>query len=105
MLAYVIAAKIGWSAIISLIAAGLVQKRYAFPNLHEHSKITVVGFVKSIAVTCEVIIFVLLGNSITKRDGWDWYFILLSVLLCYFARAVSVIILSYFINIFRYEKI
>ena len=105
MLAYVIPAKIGWSSIISLIAAGLVQKRYAFPNLHEHSKIAVVDFVKSIAVTCEVMIFVLLGNSITKRDGWDLNFILLSVLLCYVARAISVLCLSYFLNIFRYEKI
>ena len=76
------------SGLISLIATGLAQRRYAFPNLSPSSATTVVSaktghletysqscmnwfiltenekvsFIKSVGVTCEVLIFVLLGN-------------------------------------------
>merc|ERR1719500_170288 len=93
------------SGLISLIATGLAQRRYAFPNLSPSSATTVVSFIKSVGVTCEVLIFVLLGNSITKRDGWDWQFVLITFLLCHLARAMVVISLSLVLNCFRYNHI
>ena len=31
--------------------------------------------VKTLAMSCEILIFVLLGNSLVKSDGWDYAFI------------------------------
>lgn len=105
MLAYVVSAKLGWSAILALIAAGLLQRRYAFPNLAAESAVTARSLVRSVAVTSEVVVFVLLGNGITQSSGWDWTFIGLTLALCYAARAVSVLLLSTAINFYRYQKI
>ena len=95
--AYVGATKLGWSGIVALISTGLVQSRYTFPNLEENSRVSVVCFIKSVAVTCELLVFILLGNSITKQGGWDWKFILFTVIFCYLARAVVTFLLSRYI--------
>jgi len=39
--AYILAETIHWSGIISLIMCGIMQKRYAFPNISKKSYTTV----------------------------------------------------------------
>ena len=63
------------------------------------------SFTKSVGVTCEVIIFVLLGNSMTKRDGWDWQFVLITLGLIHLARAAVTVTLVTILNSFRYHPI
>lgn len=105
MLSYVISTKSGWSGIIAIITCGLLQVRYALPNLHPDSRTTVVNIVKTIAVTCEILIFVLLGNSFTKGEGWDWRFICFTIFFTYLFRFIVVFLLSNFLNCFRKKKI
>ena len=105
MLSYVLSVKSGWSGIIALITCGLLQMRYALPNLHADSRVTVLNIVKTIALTCEILIFVFLGNNFTKAGGWDWNFILLAILFCYIWRLVVVFLLCNVLNYFCKIKI
>ena len=105
VLAHTLSAKLGWSAILALISAGLTIRRYCFPNMEETSRVALASGARCLALLSELIIFVLLGNSITKRETWHWQFMLTATLLCYFSRALSVLLLSWVLNRFRQQRI
>ena len=105
VLGYLLSTKLGWSGILSLISAGLSVKRYCFPNLHHNSIVALLSGAKCLALISEVIIFVLLGNSITKRLTWHWQFMITSAFLCLLSRAVTVLFLCWLLNWFREVKI
>ena len=43
VLGYLLSAKLGWSAIMALISAGLTVRRYCFPNMEESSRVSLVS--------------------------------------------------------------
>ena len=43
VLGHLLAAKLGWSAIMALISAGLTVRRYCFPNMEESSRVSLVS--------------------------------------------------------------
>ena len=47
----------------------------------------------------------LLGGGITKRQTWHWQFMLISTFLCYFSRALSVLLLAWILNRYREQRI
>ena len=88
-LSFILAECIHWSGIISLIACGVTQKRYAFPNLSQKSYTTVKYGVKTLASFMDCIIFLYLGIvtiSQTTREGWQAGFIIWTLILCFFIR-------------------
>ena len=86
---FIVAECIHWSGIISLIACGITQKRYAFPNLSQKSHTTIKYGVKTLASLMDVIIFLFLGIvtiSKTRKEGWHTGFIIWTLILCFVIR-------------------
>ena len=104
--AFILAECIHWSGIISLIGCGLVQKRYAFPNISKKSYTTVKYGVKTLASFMDCIIFLFLGMSIlTEKHTWHPGFIVATILLCIIFRFLSTTLFSALVNLKRLEKI
>ena len=81
--AFILAECIHWSGIISLIGCGLVQKRYAFPNVSKKSYTTVKYGVKTLASFMDCIIFLYLGVVTIEHDQeWHTGFVLWTIVLC-----------------------
>ncbi|XP_040574051.1 probable Na(+)/H(+) antiporter nhx-9 [Lepeophtheirus salmonis] len=113
-LAYIIAETLHWSGILSLIACGICQKRYAFVNISKKSYSTVKYGIKTLSAASDSIIFLFLGQVVavaTKTNStqlsWDFDvgFILETLLLCLIVRYISVYGLSYLVNKTRVKKI
>ena len=86
-LAYMLAECIHWSGIISLIGCGIVQKRYAFPNMGAKSYTTVKYGIKTLASLADCIIFLFLGVvTITHNKQWHTGFIIWTLILCFVIR-------------------
>ncbi len=106
-LAYILAETIHWSGIISLIGCGVMQKRYAFPNISKKSYTTVKYSVKTLASFSDCIIFLFLGivafkdTLVFKPVG----FILWTIVLCLVIRFIGVFSLSWIINKRRIKQI
>ena len=67
----------------SLIGCGLVQKRYAFPNISKKSYTTVKYGVKTLASFMDCIIFLYLGIvTIKHTKEWHTGFVLWTIVLC-----------------------
>ena len=80
---FILAECIHWSGIISLIACGVTQKRYAFPNLSKKSYTTVKYGVKTLASFMDCIIFLYLGIvTIKHTKEWHTGFVLWTIALC-----------------------
>ncbi len=106
-LAYILSETIHWSGIISLIGCGIMQKRYAFPNISKKSYTTVKYSVKTLAAFSDCIIFLFLG-IVTFKDELvfqPWQFILWTIFLCLIVRFAGVFMLSFFINRRRLKQI
>ena len=87
--AFILAECIHWSGIISLIGCGLVQKRYAFPNISKKSYTTVKYGVKTLASFMDCIIFLYLGIvTIKHTKEWHTGFVLWTIVLCTAVRLV-----------------
>ncbi|QQP56190.1 Sodium/hydrogen exchanger, partial [Caligus rogercresseyi] len=113
-LAYILAETLHWSGIISLIACGICQKRYAFVNISKKSYTTVKYGIKTLSAAADSIIFLFLGqvvavatNKDSKQLQWDFDagFILETLFLCLLIRYISVYGLSYLVNRTRIKKI
>lgn len=84
---FILAECIHWSGIISLIGCGIVQKRYAFPNISQKSYTTVKYGIKTLASFCDCIIFLFLGIVVFSEElQWNTGFVLWTVFLCLIIR-------------------
>lgn len=105
-LSFLLAETVHWSGIISLIACGIVQKRYAFPNISKKSYTTVKYAVKTMSALSDCIIFLFLGVvTISHRHEWHTGFALWTIVLCTVTRFIGVFFLSSIINRRRIKKI
>eukprot|EP00095_Tigriopus_kingsejongensis_P008991 maker-scaffold783_size97670-snap-gene-0.22 protein:Tk08991 transcript:maker-scaffold783_size97670-snap-gene-0.22-mRNA-1 annotation:"hypothetical protein DAPPUDRAFT_314297" len=105
-LAFILAETIHWSGILSLIGCGIIQKRYAFPNMSKKSYTTVKYSVKTLASFSDCIIFLFLG-IVTFSHELEWHtgFVIWTVVLCTAIRFIGVFSLSALINQRRMKKI
>ncbi len=95
-----------WSGILALIACGLTQKRYAFFNLFEESRLTVEYGIGVLASISEAIIFLILGiKLLDKNVEWDWHLNLLTLLFCIVCRLIYTFLLGYCVNRNRLHKL
>lgn len=105
-LAFILAETIHWSGIISLIACGIMQKRYAFLNISQKSYTTVKYSVKTVASISDCVIFLFLGIVTLSHDlQWHTGFVCWTLSLCIGIRFVSVFGLTWFINKWRIKPI
>ena len=105
-MAFILSETIHWSGIISLIGCGVVQKRYAFPNISKKSYTTVKYSVKTLAAFSDCIIFLFLGIvTASKKLEWHTGFVLWTVAFCTVVRFIGVFVLSFFVNMRRVKQI
>ncbi len=98
-LAFILAETIHWSGIISLIGCGIMQKRYAFPNVSKKTYTTVKYSVKTLASFSDCIIFLFLGIvTVSHQQEWHTGFVLWTLLLCFVIRFIGVFGLTAIIN-------
>ena len=105
---FVLAETIHWSGIISLIACGIVQKRYTFRNISQESLTTVKSGVETMASLSDVIIFIFLGIVTSKHNKLEQHsvgFIVWTVILCFAVRFAVTYGLSAFLNKIRVKRI
>ncbi len=95
-----------WSGILALIACGLTQKRYAFFNLIEESRLTVEQGIGVVANISEAVIFLILGVKVLDKNvEWDWSLNLLTLLFCILCRLIFTFCLGYCVNSHRLHKL
>ena len=87
-----------WSGIMAIIGCGLVQKRYALPNLFRKSHKTVERATKVLAHVADTIIFLLFGLNIYRLQDIDLSFMIWTVVFCTIYRPIFVSILGAIIN-------
>ncbi|XP_067669173.1 sodium/hydrogen exchanger 1-like [Haliotis asinina] len=99
-LGFLLAELFEFSGIISIIGCGLVQVHYAFHNISEKSKTTIIYFTKVISTTNEIIIFLFLGLVMFRNDERMWHtgFVLWAVFFCFIYRFIITFVLSFLIN-------
>ena len=106
LFAYFFSKALGFSGIIGLIVCGLVQMRYAMPNLSPLNQITTKNIVESVANLCEILIFVMLGSQTSGiRLDKVWIFLLVVIVAITIWRLVITFSLVFIINIFRYKSV
>ncbi len=105
---YIGAELVHWSGIISLVACGIFQKRYAFMNASRKSYTTVKYGVKTLSSTSDCIIFIFLGKvAANKFDELDfnWSFIVSTIVIITMVRFLGVFLLSGLVNTRRTKPI
>ncbi len=98
---YIFAELVHWSGIISLVACGIFQKRYAFINSSKKTYTTVKYGIKTLSATSDCIIFIFLGKVAANRYNdfiFDWGFIISTLVLMTLVRFIGVFSLSWLIN-------
>jgi len=105
-MAFLFAELFHWSGIISIISFGITAKRFAFQNISQKSFTTVKYAVKTLASTCDCIIFIFLGLELTQESHhFHLGFIIATVLLCLVVRFLSTFLISSLVNTKRLDEI
>ncbi|KAL0488566.1 vacuolar protein sorting protein VPS44 [Acrasis kona] len=87
------------SGILAILTNGIVTSHYTHYNLSSSSKTAAHLCFKTMAFVCETIVFVYLGLAIfTFHHEFDFFLILLSVILIFLGRAANVFSVSYVLN-------
>ena len=104
-LAFLLSQLVHWSGFLALIACGLAQKRYAFPNLFEKTRVTIIEMTETMATMSESLVFLLLGLNSYIDEGWDVEFIAWTLLFITLYRALIIWVLSSMINVYRLQNL
>ena len=93
-LAYLLAEMLGWSGVISIFGCALIQVQYAFKNLSDNGIDFVETGAKIAASISNSIIFLYLGVQFWREQTYDWGFIILTQVVCFFVRFIAVYLVS-----------
>uniref|UniRef100_T1KTR3 Cation/H+ exchanger transmembrane domain-containing protein n=1 Tax=Tetranychus urticae TaxID=32264 RepID=T1KTR3_TETUR len=100
-LAYVTGYLFNFSAILSLMACGLFQAKYAVQNISKRSDVTIKYLTKISSSLTETIIFMFLGFVLVQTQyHWHSSFIILTTFYCIIARFMTTFILTYTVNVY-----
>ncbi len=102
-MSFILSQMLHWSGFIALIVCGLTQKRYAFPNLFEKTRVTVVEGTETIATMAESLIFLLLGVDCYLDKGWNPVFICWTLLFMSVYRVIGIFVISKVLNTYRQQ--
>ncbi|CAG9531642.1 unnamed protein product [Cercopithifilaria johnstoni] len=105
-LSYLIAESVHFSGILAISLCGLMMKQYLAGNLSKQSLVTTSCFFKTLATSCEAIIFVFLGlSTVSKKHNWDSVFIGITLIACLVCRFIGTYVLTCLANRGRQQKI
>eukprot|EP01083_Nonionella_stella_P192955 713022_1 len=106
-LPYGIAEALGLSGICSVLFAGIMTDYYTYHHLSPKSQITTRHVVSTLAYISELFVFIYLGMSFFLEKGHEFKskYILITLLLCFCGRAISVFPLAFLLNMGRKHKL
>ena len=93
-LAYLLSEMLGWSGVISIFGCALIQAQYAFQNLSDAGIDFVYTGVRIAASISDSIIFLYLGVQFWRVQTYDWGFIIMTLVICFFVRFIAVYLVS-----------
>lgn len=97
-LSYLTAEMFELSSILAIVACGISMKQYVKGNITHDASASVKYFVKTLAQSCETVIFMFLGlSTMTSELKIDITFITITLLICLIYR-----IIGNFINLINY---
>jgi len=103
---YIAADLVEWSGILSLIAFGLVIKRYAMVNVSRNSHITVQSATRTLASVSDSVIFIFLGMTVvSEAHNLHWVFIISVIIFCTLYRFIGTYVQCLVLNRLRSSKI
>ncbi|CAD5227427.1 unnamed protein product [Bursaphelenchus xylophilus] len=104
-LAYLVAEMTGFSAILAICCCGIVMKQYIKCNITHEAASSIKYFVKMLAQSSEIVVFMFLGlSAISSQSQWDYGFIAVSLAACLIYRTLGVIIQCAILNRYRAKK-
>eukprot|EP01012_Entosiphon_sulcatum_P046183 TRINITY_DN6193_c0_g1_i1.p1 TRINITY_DN6193_c0_g1~~TRINITY_DN6193_c0_g1_i1.p1 ORF type:complete len:611 (+),score=118.40 TRINITY_DN6193_c0_g1_i1:25-1833(+) len=105
-LPYLIADAVGFSGIMAVLFAGIVNSHYTFFNLSTFTQITTQQAYRMIAYICETLVFAYLGLAVFQfQHDFHAGFVCFSLVACVVGRALNIFPLSIIANKYRTTKI
>ena len=100
---YSFAESVQLSGIMALFFCGVVLSHYNNYNLSPTSQITAHNIFKSLSSLCEFFVFLFIGMGVCvgKFKNWNFFFIFVSIVICFIARFFNVFPLSAVANLGR----
>ncbi|KAL4499898.1 hypothetical protein ABPG72_015247 [Tetrahymena utriculariae] len=92
------------SGVISILVCGIIMSHYLFYNISSTGKVTTGVTFSSISIIAESALYIYLGIVFWQTKGdpsdpssyaWSWTFLLLELAIAFFARFVSVFVVSW----------
>jgi len=109
-LSYVISEYLEISGVISLFVCAMVMSHYCWYSISENSRRSLFQLASGLDFLSELMVFVSFGillfiPSNFKVGYWSPWFIVITLVMCFVARACNTFVLSFFLNIGRKVKI
>ena len=102
-----IAEALGLSGICSVLFAGIMTDYYTFHHLSKQTQISSRHTVTTLSYISELFVFIYLGMSFFLEKGHEFRggYVMMTLFLCFIARAISVFPLAFLLNMGRKHKL
>jgi len=106
-LPYGVAEALGLSGICAVLFAGVMTDYYTYHHLSKQSQITTRHTVSTLAYISELFVFIYLGMSFFLETAHEFRagYVIITLLLCFVARGISVFPLAFLLNMGRKHKL
>ena len=106
-LPYGVAEALGLSGICAVLFAGVMTDYYTYHHLSKQSQITTRHTVSTLAYVSELFVFIYLGMSFFLETAHEFRagYVILTLVLCFVGRAISVFPLAFLLNMGRKHKL
>ncbi|CAD5227425.1 unnamed protein product [Bursaphelenchus xylophilus] len=104
-LGYLVAEMFEFSSILAICWCGIVMKQYIKCNITHDAASSVKYFVKMLAQSSEIVVFMFLGlSAISSESEWDYGFIGITLAATLIFRTIGVVIQCAFLNRYLHKK-
>jgi len=106
-LPYGIAEALGLSGICSVLFAGIMTDYYTYHHLSKQAQTSTRHIVSTLSYISELFVFIYLGMSFFLEKGHQFQagYVVVTLLLCFLGRAISVFPLAFLLNMGRKHKL
>ena len=103
---YILSEAMGCSGILSILICGILMRNYAYYSLSPFGNVTIEYLTECLGLMSENFIFAYLGISVPLMiNDVNINYVLIGIVALVASRFLSVVIVAFFINLFKKEKI